>query len=223
MNDWLLAQGLSTPVAGVWAGLLAGVVIAVILSWYFSRRATLAERSRLAPEKTELEQKLEASNLDLHEAEQEKAVLLARGEEREKNFQSQIQQLEQAEKRLSEHFERLAGKIFEERSEKFSDLNRKQLDTLLSPLQEKLTEFRNTVTETHKHETAQHEVLQAKLRELERLNERLHDDATHLTQALTTNVKAQGNWAAGAGRLAEGAGLLHPVFCGYRWRATCAA
>ena len=29
---------------------------------------------------------------------------------------------------------------------------------------------------------------------LEKLNERLHDDATNLSRALTTNVKAQGNW-----------------------------
>jgi DNA recombination protein RmuC len=144
----------------------------------------------------------------LGEAEQQKATLAARSEERDRNFQQQIKQLEQAEQRLSEHFERLAGKIFEERSEKFSDLNRKQLDTLLSPLNEKLTEFRNTVTETHKHETAQHEVLQAKLKELEKLNERLHDDATHLTRALTTNVKAQGNWGEQQlERLLELAGL----------------
>jgi len=64
----------------------------------------------------------------------------------------------------------------------------------LNPLNEKLTEFRNTVTETHKHETAQHEVLQSRLRDLEKLNVRLHDDATNLTRALTSSVKAQGNW-----------------------------
>lgn len=208
MNDWLMAQGISTPQAGVWAGLLLGLLLAVILAWLFSRRGIQAERARLGPEISELEEKLEASRKELSEAEQQKATLAARSEERDRNFQQQIKQLEQAELRLSEHFERLAGKIFEERSEKFTDLNRKQLDTLLSPLNEKLTEFRNTVTETHKHETAQHQVLQAKLKELEQLNERLHDDATHLTRALTTNVKAQGNWGEQQlERLLEQAGL----------------
>jgi len=208
MNDWLMAQGISTPQAGVWAGLLFGMLLAVILAWLFSRRGIQAERARLGPEITQLEEKLETSRKELSEAEQQKATLAARSEERDRNFQQQIKQLEQAEQRLSEHFERLAGKIFEERSEKFTDLNRKQLDTLLSPLNEKLTEFRNTVTETHKHETAQHQVLQAKLKDLEQLNERLHDDATHLTRALTTNVKAQGNWGEQQlERLLEQAGL----------------
>ena len=208
MNDWLLAQGISTPQAGVWAGLLLGLLSAVLLAGWFSRRASLAERLRLGPEVDRLEQKLEQLRVELSDAAQQNAQLQARNEEREHSFKRQIQQLEQAELRLSENFERLAGRIFEERSEKFTDLNRRQLDTLLSPLSEKLTEFRNTVTETHRQETAQHQVLQTKLKDLERLNERLHEDATHLTQALTSNVKAQGNWGEQQlERLLELAGL----------------
>ncbi len=208
MNEWLMSQGISTPQAGLWAGLLLGLLLTVTIAWLFSRRASEAERRRLKPEILQLEQKLEETRNSLAEANQNSATLLVRSEERECNFLQQIQQLEQAELRLSEHFERLAGKIFEDRSEKFSDLNRKQLDTLLSPLSEKLTEFRNTVTETHRQETAQHQVLQTKLKDLEQLNERLHEDATHLTRALTTNVKAQGNWGEQQlERLLELAGL----------------
>lgn len=208
MNDWLLAQGISTPQAGVWAGLLLGVVLAVLMASWFSRRASLAERIRLEPEAARLEQKLEQLRMELADTNQQNAQLQTRNEEREHSFKRQIQQLEQAELRLSENFERLAGRIFEERSEKFTDLNRRQLDTLLSPLGEKLTEFRNTVTETHKQEVAQHHVLQARLKDLERLNERLHEDATDLTQALSNNVKAQGNWGEQQlERLLELAGL----------------
>lgn len=208
MNDWLLAQGISTPQTGVWAGLLLGVLLAVLLAWWSSRRASLAERVRLEPEVERLEQKLEQLRIELSDAGQHNAQLQARNEEREHSFRRQIEQLERAELRLSENFERLAGRIFEERSEKFTDLNRKQLDTLLSPLSEKLTEFRNTVTETHRQETAQHQVLQSRLKDLEQLNERLHEDATHLTHALTSNVKAQGNWGEQQlERLLELAGL----------------
>lgn len=208
MNDWLISQGISTPQAGIWAGLLLGLLLAVLAAWISARKASQAERNRFEPEIADLENRLDESRGLLSAANQENASVLARSEERERNFQQQIRQLEQAELRLSEHFERLAGKIFEERSEKFSDLNRKQLDTLLSPLNEKLTEFRNTVTETHRQDTAQHQVLQSKLKDLEQLNERLHEDATHLTRALTTNVKAQGNWGEQQlERLLELAGL----------------
>jgi DNA recombination protein RmuC len=194
MNDWLIEQGVSTPQVGLWAGLLVGMLIAVALAWFMSRRSSLLEQHRLEPEIDLLESRVSELMRDLSQLQQDNAVLETRASDREEYYREQISKLENAEKRLSENFERLAGKIFEDRSEKLSDLNRKQLDGLLNPLSEKLTEFRNTVTETHKNETAQHEVLQAKLRELEQLNVRLHDDATNLTRALTSSAKAQGNW-----------------------------
>jgi DNA recombination protein RmuC len=212
MNNWLVSQGIATPQLGLWLGLglglFFGLIATIAFAWLLARRAGLAERARLEPEINRLEQQLEAVRLELTEGQLAQSAMQARSEQREIHFQQQVKQLEQAEQRLSEHFERLAGRIFEDRTAKFSDLNRKQLDSLLSPLNEKLVEFRNTVTETHRQETAQHHVLQSKLKELEQLNERLHEDAGHLTRALTSNVKAQGNWGEQQlERLLELAGL----------------
>ena len=122
------------------------------------------------------------------------AVLETRLADREQHYREQIDKLEQAEQRLAENFERLAGRIFEDRSQKLSDLNAKQLDAILKPLGERLTEFRSTVESAHREETAQHQVMKAKIIDLEKLNERLHEDATNLSRALTGSVKAQGNW-----------------------------
>jgi DNA recombination protein RmuC len=194
MNDWLIQQGIVTPQTGMLLGLLLGLLLAVIFAWAASRRSARAENDRLEPEIEALEARLDELTGALAVSEQDSAVLQTRIADREEHYKEQVQKLESAEKRLSENFERLAGKIFEERSEKLSDLNQKQLDALLKPLGEKLTEFRNTVSETHKQDTAQHRVLQEKLKQLEQLNVRLHDDATNLAQALTSNVKAQGNW-----------------------------
>lgn len=194
MNEWLIAQGVASPLAGMWVGLLVGVLVAIVVASALSRRVARVERARLQPEIERRDERLDVLRDALAQAEQQCAVLEARGTDREAHFREQLQRLEEAEKRLAEHFERLARRIFEERSEKLSDLNRKQLDALLAPFGEKLTEFRNTVNETHKQEVAQHQVLQAKLKDLEQLNVRLHDDATNLTRALTTSVKAQGNW-----------------------------
>jgi DNA recombination protein RmuC len=114
----------------------------------------------------------------------------------------------QSEQRINDSFERLAGRIFEERSEKLSQLNEKQLETVLKPLGEQLNDFRRTVAETHRDETAQNRVLQEKLKQLEQLNMRLHDDATNLTKALTSSAKTQGNWGEQQlERLLELAGL----------------
>ena len=194
MNEWLIQQGINNPQTGLVVGLLAGLVIAVLAAWLASRKSSAAVEAGLAPRIGELEVLLDEAKTSLVEAEKQNAVLEARGAEQLDNFRRQLGQLEAAEKRLGESFERIAGKIFEQRSEKLSDLNTKQLDSLLKPLGEKLTEFRNTVESSHRTETAQHEVMKQKLGELEKLNERLHQDATNLSQALTSNVKAQGNW-----------------------------
>jgi DNA recombination protein RmuC len=208
MNEWLIQQGITTPQLGLALGLLTGLLSTVVFAWTASRRSAGSVAARLEPELAAATEALEEIRQELVSSEQQCAVLEARALERDKHFSEQTEKLENAEKRLTENFERLAGKIFEERSEKLSSLNQKQLDTLLKPLGEKLTEFRNTVTETHKQETAQNQVLQQKLKELEKLNVRLHDDATHLTQALTSNVKAQGNWGEQQlERLLELAGL----------------
>jgi DNA recombination protein RmuC len=141
-----------------------------------------------------LSEQLEETRVALAEADRQGAVLDARFADREQHYREQLEKLEAAEKRLADSFERLAGRIFEERSQKLTDLNSKQLDAILKPLGERLSEFRQTVEKAHRDETAQHEVMKEKIGSLEKLNERLHEDASNLSRALTTNVKAQGSW-----------------------------
>jgi DNA recombination protein RmuC len=172
MNEWLIRQGVEQPqtalVIGLLLGVLGGLLLAVAAAWAAARRGARAQ--------------------------QRAAVLETRLADREQHFREQIDKLEAAERRLSENFERLAGRIFEERSQKLSELNTQQLDAILKPLGERLSEFRSTVESAHREETAQHQVMKAKIGDLEKLNARLHEDATNLSRALTANVKAQGNW-----------------------------
>jgi len=194
MNEWLIGQGITTPQLGFLAGLMLGVLLAVLLAWFASRRAMQAEQTRLNPRLEGLESRLQQSVSELSDSRRQCAVLETRASDLESHLRERIASLEQAEQRLKDQFEGLAAKIFEERSEKLTELNSKQLDALLRPLGEKLTEFRNTIIDTNRNETALHHVLQARLKELEQLNVRLHDDATSLTRALTSSAKAQGNW-----------------------------
>jgi DNA recombination protein RmuC len=208
MNEWLIQQGIANPQTGLIVGLLAGLVIAVLLAWWMARRSAASAQQRWQPQLQELEASLLQARTALADSEKQVAVLEARTSDQQQHFREQITKLEDAEKRLAENFERLAGKIFEQRSEKLSALNREQLDTILKPLGEKLNEFRSSVEVSHRDGTAQHRVLKEKLAELEQLNERLHDDATNLSRALTANVKTQGNWGEQQlERLLELAGL----------------
>jgi DNA recombination protein RmuC len=121
-------------------------------------------------------------------------VLAARAEEQQARFQSEKTALETAEKRLTEAFERLAGKVFDERSQRFTELSEKQLDTLLKPLTKDIETFRKRVDETHVEEQKSHAQLRERLGHLETLNQRLNEEAHNLTRALTADVKAQGGW-----------------------------
>ena len=194
MNEWLIGQGVDQPQIALVIGLLAGLLVAIVAAWLAARRAARNQQQRLQPEIGALSAQLEQARAALSDAQRHSAVLEARIEDRDQHYREQVDKLEQAEKRLAENFERLAGKIFEERSQKLTDLNSKQLDAILKPLGEKLTEFRTTVEKAHRDETAQHLVMKEKIGSLEKLNERLHEDATNLSRALTGSVKAQGNW-----------------------------
>jgi DNA recombination protein RmuC len=208
MNDWLIQQGIGSPQTALVLGLLVGLLLAVAVGWAASRSAARRQQERLQPEMDALAVRLEEARNALGASEQQCAVLQTRLSDRDQHYREQIGKLEEAEQRLAEQFERLAGRIFEERSQKLSDLNTKQIDSLLKPLGEKLNEFRNTVEKSHREETAQHQVMKAKIGDLEKLNERLHEDATNLSRALTSNVKAQGNWGEQQlERLLEIAGL----------------
>ncbi len=101
---------------------------------------------------------------------------------------------ENAEKQLSNQFKILAGEILEEKSRKFTDQNKINLDQLLEPLKIKISEFQGKVQEVYIQEGKDRSALSEQVKQLMALNNQLSDDANNLTQALKGQSKAQGNW-----------------------------
>ena len=52
-------------------------------------------------------------------------------------------------KKFTLEFENLANKVLEEKSQKFSELNKKQIDAIINPFNENLKEFKQTVKDTY--------------------------------------------------------------------------
>ncbi|MFP5430044.1 MAG: DNA recombination protein RmuC [Gammaproteobacteria bacterium] len=102
--------------------------------------------------------------------------------------------LKEQEQNLRLQFEQLATRIFEEKSQKFTEQNRSGLDTLLSPLREQLKDFREKVETTYGNEARERFALKEQLTRLESLNRQISDDASNLTKALKGDKKLQGNW-----------------------------
>ena len=209
LNFWLTQLDFNSLFIGLLSGLFIAVVMTVVVARNARRRGNEEALARLQPITEELEASLQTREQELSETQRALAVVETRLEEQQHHFQKEKSSLEQAEKRLAESFERLAGKVFDERSSRFNELSEKQLGGLLKPLAKDLETFRSTVDKNSREDIRQHAALQEKLKQMEGLNERLHKEAQNLTRALTSDVKAQGNWGEQQlERLMELAGLV---------------
>ena len=92
------------------------------------------------------------------------------------------------------HFENLATKILEEKTEKFTNINSTNLKNILEPFQEKINELKNKVNEAYEKENKERFSLAEKVKELADLNQQISEDAKKLTRALKGESKTQGNW-----------------------------
>jgi DNA recombination protein RmuC len=209
MNEWLAQLDINSVIMGLFAGLIVALISAITAAKIARRKGAEAETERLQPLNETLEESLKAREVELSEIQRELAITETRLDEQQQHHRAEKASLEEAEKRLTESFERLAGKVFDERSSQFTQLSEKQLSGLLKPLAKDLETFRSTVDKNSREDIRQHAALQEKLKQMEGLNERLHKEAQNLTRALTSDVKAQGNWGEQQlERLMELAGLV---------------
>ena len=104
------------------------------------------------------------------------------------------QSAQEAKAVLSDQFKNLANEILEEKSRRFAEQNQQNLDTLLKPLQEKLTDFRKQVDETYQSEARERFALKQEVEKLAGLNLRMTDETRALTNALKGESKTQGDW-----------------------------
>ncbi len=206
---WMAQLDFNSLVIGLMAGLVVAVIIAVLTSRSSRLKGVAEEQARLQPLNEELDSQVKHLEQELSDSRRNLAVVETRLEEQQLHYREEKASLERAEKRLAESFERLAGKVFDERSDRFTELSEKQLSGLLKPLTKDLELFRSTVDKNSREDIRQHAALQEKLKQMEGLNERLHKEAQNLTKALTSDVKAQGNWGEQQlERLMELAGLV---------------
>ena len=111
--------------------------------------------------------------------------------EKSKTLKLEIDKLHE---KFNEQFENLANRIFEQKSEKFTDLNQKNIAAILNPLDKKLKEFEDKINDSNLASVKRHAELGEKLRFLNEQNIKISEEANNLTKALKGNTKMQGNW-----------------------------
>jgi DNA recombination protein RmuC len=128
----------------------------------------------------ELNSKLSASEADFSNLKQKLA--------------EQKNEIEDLQAKFTKEFENLANKIFEEKSLKFTEQNKTNIDVILKPLGERIKEFEKKVNDVYINETKERASLAEQIRNLHELNQQMTKEANNLTRALKGDSKTQGNW-----------------------------
>lgn len=112
----------------------------------------------------------------------------------QEKLDAQRAELEGLQERFSKEFENLANRILDEKSRKFVEQNRTNLDVILNPLKEKIRDFEQKVDQAYKSEAAERNTLKGEIGKLVELNKQISDEANNLARALKGDSKKQGNW-----------------------------
>lgn len=123
-----------------------------------------------------------------------KAELQAKLAAKEDLLLSQQNELKGMREQLNKDFQVLANEILEEKTARFTTANQNNMEAILKPLNEKLSEFKSKVEETYDKESKQRFSLEERIKELVALNNQISEDANALTKALKGESKIQGNW-----------------------------
>ncbi|MBL0308961.1 MAG: DNA recombination protein RmuC [Bacteroidetes bacterium] len=102
--------------------------------------------------------------------------------------------IRQLNEKLTNDFKVLANQILEEKSARFTEQNKTNLDIILNPFKEKLIEFEKKVDQTYKTESAERITLKIEIKNLIELNKQISEEANNLATALKGDNKQQGNW-----------------------------
>ena len=108
--------------------------------------------------------------------------------------EEKLEILNNAQDILKKEFENISNKIFEDKRNKILEQNKENLSTIITPLREQLSDFKQKVEDVYDKESKQRFSLQQEIYSLKELNSKIGKDATNLTNALKGDHKSQGAW-----------------------------
>jgi DNA recombination protein RmuC len=112
----------------------------------------------------------------------------------DEKLETQKGEIESIRKQSEAEFKNIATQILEEKSTKFTEMNKTNLETILKPLGDNIEGFRKKVEETYDKESKERFSLGEKVAELVALNQQISTDANNLSKALEGSSKTQGDW-----------------------------
>lgn len=172
--------------------------------------AVAEERSRgLSLEKEKLQEELRQEREKLGLANQSLESARSYYKAQQEKIAEQKTEIETMKDKLNKDFELIANKILDEKTKKFTESNRSNLDLLLNPLKENIKAFEDKVEKVYKAESDERNILKGEISKLMELNKQISEEASNLTKALKADTKKQGNWGEIIlDRILEASGLV---------------
>lgn len=115
-------------------------------------------------------------------------------EQEREHSKERLSLLQSAREEMTKEFKLLAGDVMKQNSETFSQQNRDQIEGILTPLREKLTEFRTELDSAHKDTIVERATLAEQIRTLAVASADMKSETVALTRALKGEAHTQGAW-----------------------------
>ncbi len=161
-------------------------------------KADLRAANHLAQDKNKdaeiLKEELLALKQELTTSSRQLATQTANNEALQEKLTTQKEEMEALNKKFNTEFENIANRILETKTEKFTELNKANLNLILEPLGKNITEFKTKVEEAYNKESKERFSLGERVKELAELNKKISEEAHNLTRALKSESKTQGGW-----------------------------
>lgn len=129
--------------------------------------------------------------------------------QREEHFQEQMAQLSDTKKSLTQEFENLANKIFEEKGKTFTTTSQASIDGLLKPFREQIEGFQKRINDVHDASQQGNTSLNGEIKKVLEIGLQMSKEANNLTSALKGDSQQRGAWGeAQLRRTLEMSGLI---------------
>ncbi|MGE0636049.1 MAG: DNA recombination protein RmuC [Bacteroidia bacterium] len=199
------------------AFLLAGVLLGFAIAWLWLRsrgsdtsvntalEQQLKERdndiARLRAGVESAEKIYRETKTELDKARENNSLLLAAKTTAESDFRNAVEkldtqkkELEEIQTRLKTEFKNIANEVLEDKSKRFTEQNKVNLEGILNPLRDRIKDFEEKVDKTYKADSSERISLKEQLKHLTELNKQVSEEANNLVKALKGDSKKQGNW-----------------------------
>ena len=148
----------------------------------------------LGAERLDLKVELDAARIKLSEAQRALESSRSYLQAQQEKLEEQKGEIKNNQDRFNKDFELIASRILEEKSHRFVENNRLNLDLIIKPLRENIKAFEDKVDKVYKAESDERNVLRGHINQLIEQSNLMNQETQNLTRALKGDSKKQGNW-----------------------------